>query len=80
MSCGLPVIVSDAVSGLHGVVTDTETGLVIPVDDPAALAWAIEELARDAALRQRLGEAGRRRVAEYDVSNVLPIWERIIGL
>ena len=80
MSCGLPVIVSDAVSGLHGVVTDTETGLLVPVDDPAALAWAMEELARDAALRQRLGEAGRRRVAAYDVSNVLPIWERIIGL
>lgn len=79
MSCGLPVIVSNASQGPQDLVKDNETGLVVPVDDVPALAKAIELLANDATLRKRLGDAGRRRVSEYDLSKVMPIWERIIS-
>ena len=41
-----------------------ETGLVVPPGDPAALANALRDLLGDPALRRRLGEAGRRRVAQ----------------
>jgi glycosyltransferase involved in cell wall biosynthesis len=48
------------------VAIDGETGLLVPPADPAALADAIERLARDEGLRQRMGEAGRAYVArEY---------------
>jgi len=77
MSCGLPVIISNASPGPLALVKDGETGLVVPVGDPIALANAIRLLARDAALRQRLGDAARKRVSEYELSNVMPIWERI---
>jgi glycosyltransferase involved in cell wall biosynthesis len=62
-SCGLPVVVSDA-GGLPEVVVHGTTGLVVPRDDPAALAHALAALCDSAALRRSLGEAGRRRVEE----------------
>jgi len=60
----LPVIVTDR-GGAHESVVDGQTGLVVPADDPRALAAAISALARDPQLRRRLGaqareHAGRR--------------------
>jgi hypothetical protein len=44
--------------GIPEVVEDGTTGLLVPPEDPAALADALARLAGDAALRQRMGEAG----------------------
>ena len=63
MSSGLPVIAT-TVGGVPEVVTDGESGLLVPPGDPAALSSAMARLSGDAALRERLGEAGRRRVSE----------------
>ena len=79
MSHGVPVIVSNASPGPLDLVKDGETGLVVPVDDPIALANAIASLSKDGVLRKRLGEAGRRRVAEYDLPNVMSLWDRTIA-
>lgn len=57
-ACGVPVIVSD-VGGLPEVVRAGETGFVVPPRDPGALAERMVELHADAALRVRLGAAGR---------------------
>jgi glycosyltransferase involved in cell wall biosynthesis len=63
---GLPVVASD-VHGIPDVVSDGETGLLVPAKDASALAQAITRLVEDDALRRRLGEAGRRYVAQrYD--------------
>ena len=61
MATGRPVV-SCAVSGIPELVRDGETGLIVPPDDPAALAGALERLAGDAALQARLGAAARRLV------------------
>ncbi|MDX1486092.1 MAG: glycosyltransferase family 4 protein [Alphaproteobacteria bacterium] len=58
-ACGRPLIAADG-PGLRDIVRDGETGILVPPRDPAALADAIERLAGDAALRQRMGAAGRR--------------------
>jgi glycosyltransferase involved in cell wall biosynthesis len=42
--------------------TDGVTGLLVPPDDPGALAMAIGRLLDDDELRGRLGAAGRERV------------------
>lgn len=80
MSCGLPVIVSDGAPGPLELVEDGVTGLVVPVNDAAALAAALRRLASDAELRRRLGEAARARVSEYDLPRALAAWESVIGL
>lgn len=63
MSAGLPMVVTD-VGGNTEAVSAEETGLVVPPRNPAALGAAILRLARDPALRQRLGQAGQKRVRE----------------
>jgi glycosyltransferase involved in cell wall biosynthesis len=61
MAAGLPVVAS-AVGGVPELVLDGETGALVPPRDSAALAGAIRRIVADPALRDRLGEAGRRRV------------------
>jgi glycosyltransferase involved in cell wall biosynthesis len=58
---GLPVV-STRLPGIEELVVDGSTGVLVPPDDPAALAAALEELARDPELRSRLGRAGWDRV------------------
>jgi glycosyltransferase involved in cell wall biosynthesis len=63
MSVGVPVVAS-AAPGVGDVVVDGETGLLVPPGDPQALAEALTSLAQDPALRDTLGEAGRRATAD----------------
>jgi glycosyltransferase involved in cell wall biosynthesis len=80
MSCGLPVIVSDGAPGPLELVEDGVTGLVVPVNDAAALASALRRLVSDGELRSRLGEAARARVSEHDLPLALAAWESVVGL
>ena len=63
MACATPVVGSE-VGGIPHVVTDGDTGLLVPPGDPAALAAACRKVLEDAALAVRLGAAGRRRAEE----------------
>lgn len=63
MACGRPVISTDVPSGVSWVNQHEQTGLIVPAGQPAALRAAIERMMGDAALRQRMGQAGRERVA-----------------
>jgi hypothetical protein len=58
-----PMVVSD-IPGFADTVLHEETGLVVPPDNPVALADAIVRLLRDRALGARLGENGRRFMLE----------------
>ncbi|MGA3058018.1 MAG: glycosyltransferase family 4 protein [Candidatus Limnocylindrales bacterium] len=57
-------VVATRVGGIPEIVVDGETGLLVPPEDPAALAKALERLIADPGLRSRLGRAGRRRIEE----------------
>jgi len=57
-ACGTPAVASDS-PGLRESVRHEETGLLVPADDPAALAAALQRLARDPAAVARLGRGGR---------------------
>ena len=80
---GLPVIATD-IRGCRQAVSHGVTGLLVPLRDPPRLAAAIEELAADADLRQRMGAAGRRKAeAEFDdravVAKTLHAYERVLN-
>ena len=62
MACKKPVIATN-VWGALDIVTP-ETGLLVPPDDPEALADAILTLINSPELRWKMGEAGYRRVKE----------------
>jgi glycosyltransferase involved in cell wall biosynthesis len=57
-------MVATAAGGMPEVVIDEETGLLVPVRHPEALAAAILRLVEDPELARRLGEAGRARMLE----------------
>jgi glycosyltransferase involved in cell wall biosynthesis len=52
-------VVAAASQGPQGLIANGETGLLVPVDDPAALAAAVKSLSRNGVLASRLAEAGR---------------------
>jgi len=62
MQAGRPIIAT-RVGGVPDVVADGDTGLLVGPGDVEALAGAMATLARDPALRSRLGQLGRERTA-----------------
>ena len=67
MASGRPVI-GTSVGAIPSAVAPQETGLLVPPDDAASLAAAIQELSRDRHTLRRLGEAARQRVErDYDI-------------
>jgi glycosyltransferase involved in cell wall biosynthesis len=63
MATGVPVVATD-VGGTNELVVDGESGLLVPVYDPPALAAALGRVLADAGLRERLAAGGRRRMEE----------------
>ena len=63
LACGRPVVAT-AVGGVPSVVEDGVTGLLVPPEDPQALARAILQLLEDETARRRMGEAGPQWVRE----------------
>jgi colanic acid/amylovoran biosynthesis glycosyltransferase len=63
MSVGTPVVTT-TVAGLPELLHHDATGLLVPPDDPAALAVAIDSLLEDPARAAEIGDGGRRLVAQ----------------
>nr|WP_313036978.1 glycosyltransferase [Achromobacter ruhlandii] len=92
---GFPNVVAEAMAcGVYCVVTDVgdaayivgDTGVVVPPEQPEALARGIETALRDVASRGqgRAGEAGRARVlANFDLARMvrdyIAVWRRLSG-
>jgi len=78
MACGTPVICSDA-GALPEVVG--RAALRVPAGDVSALARAIQDLAADGALRDRLRRRGLKRVARFSwrraVLEIVGVYEAV---
>jgi glycosyltransferase involved in cell wall biosynthesis len=75
MAMGLPVVAT----GIDGPaeLVKPETGLLVEVDDPEAVAAAVIELARDPGRRQAMGLAGRARVEqEFTLEKQAEVFDR----
>jgi glycosyltransferase involved in cell wall biosynthesis len=60
MSFGKPAVVTN-VGGVEEMVTHEHTGLVVPMNDPGALAQGMLRLLRDTEMAERLGANARHR-------------------
>ncbi len=63
MAASLPVVGTD-VNGIADLVVDGVTGRLVAPESPAAIAAALAELLVSSELRERFGQAGRRRIIE----------------
>jgi rhamnosyl/mannosyltransferase len=84
MAAGKPVVCTELGTGTSFVNVDGETGFVVPARDPHALADAIARLMDDAALRARLGAAGRARVRQEFtldkmVTRVMQVYDHVLN-
>lgn len=64
MAAGLPVVAT-AAGGTIDAIEDGNTGFLVPIHDPAAMAHAISVLIGDAEKRARFGVAASERVRRY---------------
>ncbi|MFH1722491.1 MAG: glycosyltransferase family 4 protein [Candidatus Altiarchaeota archaeon] len=64
MSCGIPVVATKS-GGIKETVDNGKTGILVEPGDPEGLAQAIISLLEDRTLRESMGKAGRKRVANY---------------
>jgi glycosyltransferase involved in cell wall biosynthesis len=81
MACGVPQVATD-VGGTREAISDGETGLLCPPNDPAALADRVVELLRDPARRERMAGASRSRQVELFsldrmVAETASVYERV---
>jgi rhamnosyl/mannosyltransferase len=84
MHLGKPVVSTRLGTGVEFVNVDDETGRLVPPGDAHALREAIAGLLVDPGLRARLGDAGRRRVAEVFsigqmVQKTLDVYRAVLG-
>jgi glycosyltransferase involved in cell wall biosynthesis len=71
MAAGLPVVAT-SVGGTPEVVTNGETGLLVPPSDPQALADAIQKLIENPSLSREIGQAGKRHCQQnYDIDRIV---------
>jgi glycosyltransferase involved in cell wall biosynthesis len=76
MSLGKPVVAT-AIGGIPEVVTDEQTGLLVPPADPGRLAAALCRILTDPALAGRLGEAGRRHATRFGFDTMMRGYEAV---
>jgi len=79
---GKPVVVSDC-GGPAELVTHGMNGLVFTSGNSAELAASMEELLQDAALRERLGAAGKAKAPQFSAGNhtrdICRVYERLLA-
>jgi glycosyltransferase involved in cell wall biosynthesis len=79
MASGLPVV-STPVTGIPEAVVNGETGALVPEHAPGALADALQDLLENPEIREKMGQAGRRRAEEmFDVSRNVSRLRRVFS-
>jgi len=80
MATALPVV-STAVGGIPEALVDGRNGLLVPAEDPKALAVAIVRVLGDRSLAERLGQAARSTFEQrYELSRMVEAYEACMGL
>jgi GalNAc-alpha-(1->4)-GalNAc-alpha-(1->3)-diNAcBac-PP-undecaprenol alpha-1,4-N-acetyl-D-galactosaminyltransferase len=77
MHCGLAVVSTDCPIGPRDFLKPGINGVLVPVDDWAAMGRAIYALARDPSRREVLGESARKTARNYSLETVIPKWESL---
>ena len=88
LACGLPVIATDCPSrplrrgerrnvagGVRELIRDGVDGMLVPCEDPAALATAMADLIENPEKRTRLAQQAAPGMARFSAAKILDDWE-----
>ncbi|RMD74571.1 MAG: glycosyltransferase [Chloroflexi bacterium] len=76
MALGTPVVATD-IAGTRELIKHEHTGLLVPPQQPAALAAAIDRLLRDRTLAQQLAAAACHQVEQFSITQAARQYERL---
>ena len=77
MACGLASVSFACSEGLSEIVRSEVDGLLVPAEDVAALAVALDRLMSDEGLRRRLGERARDVVQRFSSARFFRQWDAV---
>ena len=77
MACGVPVVASDCPFGPRAILRGGQVGVLVPPENPGALASGIERLLGDPGLAAELSARGRDAASEYSVERTVPRFESL---
>ncbi len=78
MACGLCIVSTD-VGGMPYLVKHEQDALLVPPDNPSAMAAAVRRLFEEPGLAERISHNGREEAEDHDWSRVLPAWESLLN-
>lgn len=78
MALGVPVIATNASAGIRESLGEGRHGVMVPPDDPAALASAIDLVLSDRALRDSLVEGGHEMAGRFSLPSSVAQYERVL--
>ncbi|WP_085909934.1 glycosyltransferase [Kiloniella majae] len=78
MACGLPVVATDCPHGPRDIISNNESGLLVPIEDPILLAGAIDKILKDKGLSERLSRSSLLRAKDFEVSHVAKIYKKCL--
>lgn len=81
MHSGLPIVTAN-ICGMRDVIVNERNGLLVPVRSPDSIAGAINRLANDEILREKLGSASRSDAVEKYTwkESAQRVWDAYRGL
>jgi glycosyltransferase involved in cell wall biosynthesis len=78
MACGLAVVATECIGSAADWIRPGENAVLVPVEDAAGLAAAMEELMRDPARRRLLGQSATQSVRHFDLDRIVGLWEALL--
>ncbi|WP_310569302.1 glycosyltransferase family 4 protein [Gemmatimonas sp.] len=77
MACGCACVATDCDSGPSDLLEHDALGLLVPVDDAAALADAITRVLDNPVFRSQLGESARASTQRFAPARMLQAWDDV---
>ena len=77
MACSLPVIAFNCENGPRSIISDGETGLLVPLNDVNMLAEKMMLLIQNEELYKKLSENGKIKSGDFSIEKVVHLWQRL---
>jgi glycosyltransferase involved in cell wall biosynthesis len=78
MACGLCVVSTDA-GGIRNLLDNDNDSLIVPRNDPEAMAEAVRRILTEPGLAERLSRQARKKAERFDWSAVMPRWLELLA-